>query len=127
VTTGQKLEWLVEARLLAGRAFVIHAVGISVRGNGMLNRSPFDLQTATKLRAAMPRSGDQVSPCRACKVRDFVICGAMEESELPALSSIKSIMEIEPNALLFQEGESADYVFNVTSGVVRVYKLLADG
>jgi CRP/FNR family transcriptional regulator len=51
----------------------------------------------------------------------------MEESELSALSSIKSVMEFEPNALLFQEGDSADYVFNVTSGVVRVYKLLADG
>jgi CRP/FNR family transcriptional regulator len=68
-----------------------------------------------------------VSPCRACKVREFVFCGALDDVELAALSSIKSVMELEPNALLFQEGESADYVFNVTSGVVRVYKLLADG
>ena len=93
----------------------------------MLSRSPFELETATKLRAAVPRSGHQVSPCRACKVREFVFCGALDDVELAALSSIKSVMEFEPNALLFQEGDSADYVFNVTSGVVRVYKLLADG
>jgi CRP/FNR family transcriptional regulator len=93
----------------------------------MLNRTYFDLQTATTLRAAVPRPGDQLSPCQACKVRDIVFCGALEEAELSALSSIKSVTEFEPNDLLFQEGEPADHFFNVTSGVIRVYKLLADG
>jgi CRP/FNR family transcriptional regulator len=93
----------------------------------MLNRSPFDLQTATTLGAAVPQPGVRLSPCQACKVRDIVFCGALEEAELSALSSIKSIMELERDDLLFQEGESADYLFNVTSGVIRVYKLLPDG
>ena len=93
----------------------------------MLSRSRFDLQTATTPRAAVSRPSGHLSACNACKVRDIVVCGALDEAELSALSAIKSVIELEPNALLFQDGESADYLFNVTSGVIRVNKLLADG
>ncbi|MFQ6017174.1 MAG: cyclic nucleotide-binding domain-containing protein [Kiloniellaceae bacterium] len=67
------------------------------------------------------------SPCGACSVRHLTLCAALEGSELAEMSAIVSTLEFGPGDPLFDEGEPAAHVFNVTAGAVKVYKLLADG
>ena len=87
----------------------------------------FDINNMGQLQDPVPRAGHRPSPCSACTVRHLTICAALDEAELVQMSAIISSMELSPGDPLFDEGEPADYVFNVTAGAVKVYKLLADG
>lgn len=69
----------------------------------------------------------RLSPCAACAVRDMAFCGALESDDLPRLLSILATLEIDPHQPIIDEGEPADYLFNVTGGAVKLYKLLPDG
>ncbi len=87
----------------------------------------FDIKRMGQLQDPVPRAGHKPSPCTACTVRHLTICAALDEAELARMSAIISSMEFSPGDPLFDEGEPADYVFNVTAGAIKVYKLLADG
>lgn len=67
------------------------------------------------------------SPCAACAVRDMAFCGALEDDEMPRIMAILTTMEVDPHQPIIDEGEPADYLFNVTGGAVKLYKLLPDG
>lgn len=67
------------------------------------------------------------SPCRACPVRPLSICDSLAEDELQYLAAIVSPLSLAPGQPLFDEGERADFLFNVLTGCVKVYKLLPDG
>jgi len=68
-----------------------------------------------------------VSPCAACSVREMAFCGVLNDEELPRLLAIFSAIEFDPHQPIIDEGEAADYLFNVTDGAVKLYKLLPDG
>ena len=87
----------------------------------------FDVNKMAQLQEPQPRAVPLRSPCHACTVRHLTICGTLEEHELAEMSAIVSSLEFGPGDPLFDEGQPADYVFNVTAGVVKIYKLLADG
>jgi CRP/FNR family transcriptional regulator len=65
--------------------------------------------------------------CDDCKVRLFSVCAALEPSQLDELDRISQHREFSARAVLFDQGALAGSVFNVTEGVVRLYKSLADG
>src|ERR1700760_4819640 len=65
--------------------------------------------------------------CDDCKVRLFSVCGALEPSELEELDRISQAKLFAAKATLFEQGALAGSVFNVTEGIVRLYKSLADG
>ncbi len=67
------------------------------------------------------------NPCAACEVRELAVCGALEPGELRRLADIMTQVELESQRTIFYEGDPADYLFNVTQGTVRLYKLLPDG
>lgn len=67
------------------------------------------------------------SSCDDCKVRRFSVCGALELSELHELDLISQTRHFTPKTMLFDQGALAGSVFNVTEGVVRLYKSLPDG
>ena len=87
----------------------------------------FDVKNLQPLRGAIPRPGAPKSSCDACTVRHLTLCGVLEEDELAEMASIVSNIELGPGEPLFDEGEAAQHVFNVTAGAIKVYKLLADG
>jgi CRP/FNR family transcriptional regulator len=68
-----------------------------------------------------------VMPCRACAVRDHTVCAALGAEEQARMASILTEVEFAAHQEVFNETESADHVFNVTKGTVKIYKLLADG
>ncbi len=65
--------------------------------------------------------------CRACEFRSLTFCAGLRNQEIGELSAIVTRLRIEPQQIVFQEGDTVEHVFNVTSGVVKLYKLLLDG
>lgn len=65
--------------------------------------------------------------CAECSVRLISVCGALELAELEALERISHVTTFAPKTMLFDQGALASNVFNVTEGVVRLYKSLPDG
>ena len=68
-----------------------------------------------------------VADCGLCSVRDLSFCAALEGAEIERLNSIVSRTHLAPQQMLFIEGDPADYLFNVTAGTLKLYKLLPDG
>lgn len=68
-----------------------------------------------------------LGPCAACAARQLAFCNVLDEGDLGRLLEIMT--ETEPGAgqTIFYEGDEAKSVYNVTSGVVRVSKMLSDG
>lgn len=72
-------------------------------------------------------TAEQISPCAACAVRDMAFCGILDDQEIPHLLAILQTVTVAPHGAIIDEGETADYLFNVTQGAVKLYKLLPDG
>lgn len=68
-----------------------------------------------------------ISPCGACPVRSMSVCAALHEEELNRLNEIVGTVRMESHETLFSEGDTATSMFNVTSGTVKLYKLMPDG
>jgi CRP/FNR family transcriptional regulator len=71
--------------------------------------------------------GRSKNNCDDCKVRLFSVCAALEPSELDELDRISQVKNLAAKTMLFERGTLADSVFNVTEGIVRLYKSLPDG
>lgn len=100
------------------------------RRGGSLVSSPFDIGYIRKLDDAVPQAGGQSlasSPCGACTVRHLTLCAPLEQRELSEISKIVASVELDPGEALFDEGEEAPYVYSVTAGTMKLYKLLPDG
>jgi CRP/FNR family transcriptional regulator len=54
-------------------------------------------------------------------------CSVLTDDETAHLQAIFNTMQLNKRATIFDEGERADYVFNVIDGAAKVYKLLPDG
>lgn len=65
--------------------------------------------------------------CRMCPVRADSFCAELGPAELARLEAMRSEIAIDPPRLLVQEGDPAVGAYNVTSGVLRLVKLLSDG
>ena len=67
------------------------------------------------------------SECAHCKVRALSVCSALEAEELAALDKLARHVSFEKHQTIFAQGEASHSVFNITSGSVRLFKLLPDG
>ena len=67
------------------------------------------------------------SACTSCGARAFSVCGFLGPADLAKLDALAETMTFAAGQPLAHEGEPAEFLFNVTSGSVRVYKLLPDG
>ena len=65
--------------------------------------------------------------CGSCSVRHLTICGVFEPAELVHIERLMHTREMESGQRLFEEGDGADFVYNMTCGTIRLYKLLPDG
>jgi len=65
--------------------------------------------------------------CDDCGARPLSVCGSIEEPDLGRLDALAEHIVLQPGEALIREGDPARHVFNITSGSVRVYKLLSDG
>ncbi len=65
--------------------------------------------------------------CSSCAVRPHSICAALDPDELQELDALAQPLNFTAKHTLFVEGEPAASLYNVTQGVVRLYKMLEDG
>ena len=69
----------------------------------------------------------KVADCDSCGARALSVCGAVDAPDLQRLGDLAEVMKLRTGAVLIREGEPAPHVFNITTGSLRVYKLLPDG
>ncbi|MFH1806250.1 MAG: cyclic nucleotide-binding domain-containing protein [Pseudomonadota bacterium] len=65
--------------------------------------------------------------CEACDIKELTFCSSLQGEEHTRLRQILTHVQYDAHSTIFHETENADYVFNVTSGSVKLYKLLGDG
>jgi CRP/FNR family transcriptional regulator len=80
------------------------------------------MHTAAKNSNALP---GQI--CELCGIRPLSICGALENDELQQLEELAYRCCVESRATLFTQEQPAEFVYSLTGGTVRLYKLLPDG
>lgn len=66
-------------------------------------------------------------PCARCGARSFSVCSAIEDQDLCHLAALAVVTEIDAGRCFIEEGEPAESFFNITTGTVKLYKLLPDG
>ena len=65
--------------------------------------------------------------CRDCTARSLSVCGAMQSEDLGRLASVAGQQHLPASKTFLNEGDDATHFFNITSGAVKVYKLLPNG
>ncbi len=65
--------------------------------------------------------------CTQCGVCSYSICGALVGDELVELDRMAKRAVFGPKEALFSQSEPSTRIFNISEGVVRIYKLLPDG
>jgi len=78
-------------------------------------------------RQPSPRSAEKIAACAACRVRDLGVCAALNQPELAELAGIMTEVSYPTGKTLFDEGEPAEALYNITGGAARLYKLMPDG
>ncbi|MFA5122665.1 Crp/Fnr family transcriptional regulator [Zavarzinia sp.] len=77
------------------------------------------------------RGGRRLHPdsdtCGHCEARSFNMCSALDTEELARLAALMSDQRVEAGTTFIEEGRPATELFNLRSGMVKVFKLLADG
>lgn len=69
----------------------------------------------------------EVPNCAACRQRHLSICAAFGEHELVSFDRVVQHKTIPAKTVLFEQGTMADFVFSVSEGTVRLFRLLPDG
>jgi CRP/FNR family transcriptional regulator, anaerobic regulatory protein len=65
--------------------------------------------------------------CRRCEIRHLAFCGALDARHLDEIQEIVQTRHVDAGGHVINEGDDALSVFNVASGSIKLYKLLADG
>jgi CRP/FNR family transcriptional regulator len=68
-----------------------------------------------------------VSPCDTCQAREFSACAPLTAEEQKRLAAITRTIDIAAHRSIFGEADSAEYVYTITAGTVKIYKLLSGG
>lgn len=66
-------------------------------------------------------------PCADCDIRQKSVCSAVSDRDLHRLASITLVKDYPKGKIFIEEGEPATDFFNVTSGTVKLFKMLPDG
>ena len=72
-------------------------------------------------------SGGIAAFCEDCEVRDLTLCAPLDDTEMAKLCTILHAVQVDVGGTIVEEQEPAEYVFNVTGGCIRLFKLLPDG
>ncbi|MGY0835720.1 Crp/Fnr family transcriptional regulator [Azospirillum argentinense] len=65
--------------------------------------------------------------CAGCSARSKGLCGALTAGDLPDLSTTSRPLDLLSATPVVMEGEEAEAVFTVMSGMLKLYKTLPDG
>jgi CRP/FNR family transcriptional regulator, anaerobic regulatory protein len=75
-----------------------------------------------------PATGEPIGhPCTECSIRRLTVCAALDEAELRELANLSRSMRFSAGETVFAQEEMTTSFYNLQEGVMRLYKLLADG
>ncbi|MDE1918421.1 cyclic nucleotide-binding domain-containing protein [Sphingobium sp. HBC34] len=66
-------------------------------------------------------------PCRSCAVSARAVCNTLDVQALAELRNQGGEVRLSQGEALFHQGDRADCVFSLTSGIIQLYALLPDG
>lgn len=78
-------------------------------------------------RAATLPELEQDHPCFDCAVRELAVCGVLESAPLRAFKESGPTVTYRPGETVVFEADEAASVYSLTSGLLRLSKLLPDG
>jgi CRP/FNR family transcriptional regulator len=96
-----------------------------VEGGEMVNCAPG--ATAPRHQPVVIETGELPSICQACESRPVSVCSAIDDHDLHRLAAAATVIEIAPGKTFINEGDPAEFFYNLTLGTVKLYKLLPDG
>ena len=67
------------------------------------------------------------STCDECEVRERSFCNVLEAQEIARLAAIVASRSYGARQTIVQEGDQADFLLNIVSGTVKLYRSLPDG
>lgn len=73
------------------------------------------------------RLSRSASPCEQCAVRAQSFCSVLEGQEFARLSAIVTGRAFARHQTIVQEGDRADWLFNIVAGAVKLYRTMPDG
>lgn len=100
-------------------------IGLSVggfRSGALVGRSPQIFAFARESLLDAPTGG-----CQQCPVRPLSVCSGLQRPEFRELEAVARRSNYRDRAILFDEESGDAHVHVVTAGVVRLFKILADG
>ena len=66
--------------------------------------------------------------CRTCDVgSEVAVCASLGHDEVRKLATVRAHAQLPANFTLFREGDAAAHVYSVSSGAVKLYKMMPDG
>ncbi|MGC2857009.1 Crp/Fnr family transcriptional regulator [Novispirillum sp. DQ9] len=71
--------------------------------------------------------GDPGPVCRCCEADDHSVCASLTPEGLRGLRVIRGNARVAAHDVVFDEGQPAEWVYSLTSGTVKLSKLLGDG
>lgn len=74
-----------------------------------------------------PAFAKRLDPCDNCTARSLTICASLVAEDQAKMAALATAVHLQPRQTLFSEGDSADYVYNITGGSVSIAKSMADG
>lgn len=77
--------------------------------------------------SSTPAVSELPEPCSSCTARSLTICAALNDDEQVRLGRLANTIRLKPHQTLFQDGDGADYVYNITCGSVALSKSMMDG
>ncbi|WP_448188842.1 Crp/Fnr family transcriptional regulator [Azospirillum sp. sgz301742] len=72
-------------------------------------------------------AGQRETFCSSCQARNKGMCGAVPAAELSGLGAISRTRVLASGMPVAREGDHADAVYTVVSGMLKLYKMLPDG
>ena len=72
-------------------------------------------------------SDSVAAPCAACAVKDKVFCTVLSDQELKDMAAFTFNVSMAAKQTILNEDDVSTHLYNVTEGVVKIYKLLPDG
>jgi CRP/FNR family transcriptional regulator, anaerobic regulatory protein len=78
---------------------------------------------------ARPEAPDiNAPPCRNCDVvREIAFCADLATDEIKRLATARCHAQLPAAFTVFREGDTADHVYSISNGAVKLYKLMSDG
>lgn len=65
--------------------------------------------------------------CADCSARSLSVCSALPLDEMEEFERLSRVVNFDARSALFTERDPVDFVYNITQGMARLYKLLPDG